>query len=147
MDLARKVRAKGIKVMHTAVTDSDHDWKHPASLGQMTLGQGDIPMPNYNLNCFQENGQKHIADLTLDLDKILGENGIGTLAISGLMTQFCVEFIARPLLSNGIKVIGLTDLTFVADPGTPTGWSQAEWSNECTKWNKTSMILNLMSLE
>ena len=53
VDLARKVRAKGIKVMHTAVTDSDHDWKHPASLGQMTLGQGDIPMPNYNLNCFQ----------------------------------------------------------------------------------------------
>ena len=53
VDLARKVRAKGIKVMHTALTDSDHDWKHPASLGQMTLGQSDIPMPNYNLNCFQ----------------------------------------------------------------------------------------------
>ena len=96
---------------------------------------------------FQENGQKHIADLTLDLEKILGENGIGTLAIAGLMTQFCVEFIARPLLSNGIKVIGLTDLTFVADPREPSGWSQAEWSSECTKWNKTSMILNLMSLE
>ena len=52
-DLARKVRAKGIKVMHTAMTDSDHDWIHQASLGQMTLGQSDIPMPNYNLNCFQ----------------------------------------------------------------------------------------------
>jgi len=130
VETVKIAREKGIKIFHAAITFSE-DFRELSStpygiLGNVKGGQCFVK-GTWNADYVDEMkpspediivlGKSGLCGFeSTNLQFLLGQNGIQTVALAGFLTNCCVESTMRAAYEKGFKVITLTDCTAATSP-------------------------------
>lgn len=125
VNLMKEARAKGVKIIHAPITFSD-DYRElrSASFGILAnVKAGRCFLASEWGGAFHEKMMPSADDIVIqgkrglcafastNLEFILRQNDIDTIALGGFLTNCCVESTMRAAYEKGFKVITLTDCT------------------------------------